>query len=246
MAFTWVLYMSKEPPSYMMHDPAYIYERETNNDLCKHRTLAMFWIEWERKEPPDSLRHDISLIAGGETMATTWIDYVASAEIPEWMRHAPDLLTKNGTMAMVWVSRWWGHAPPDYMRHSPDIRRKDGKTIADLWFSYFVMPSWMRQRLFEGLTVGCEHVKELSRVTKEKTVVCEECSKNNNTEAEQIFNSHRCGICLELYEKGMEVVLYRPCKHLFCKNCAEDWYYVNKLCPCCKSHIIRIELPVKG
>jgi hypothetical protein len=150
--------------------------------------------------------------------------------------HAPELLTPRETMAMLW-SQYKSTYPPGYMKHSPHLKSADGLTILDYWNKDYVPPKWML-----GIeepkypTIGCNHVEELSCLTKEGKVVCDKCSTG---EVEQIIKPHVCGICQNAFILNREVVIYRPCKHICCKECAKNWYRINKTCPYCKIHITK-------
>ncbi len=45
-----------------------------------------------------------------------------------------------------------------------------------------------------------------------------------------------CGICLDTYEKGNEIVQL-PCLHFFHDKCISSWFKVNNSCPICRKEV---------
>ena len=54
------------------------------------------------------------------------------------------------------------------------------------------------------------------------------------SETEKVFTS--CSICSDDY-KDEDSVSVLDCKHVFHKNCIEEWGHYNPVCPICKANI---------
>jgi hypothetical protein len=234
MATCWIFSTRYEPPPFMRHAAELV---------TKNGTMAMCWIRATegRKRIPSYMLHAADLVTPEGTMASTWICYSRECEwygeLPSEIKHAPELLAPYETMAMLWVRHKFT-SPPDFMKHSPRLKSADGRTVKDFWHRYrgFAPPDWMIEAdELKFPMVGCKHVEELSCLTKDGKIVCDKCSTG---EAEKIITPHVCGICQDSFILNREVIVYRPCKHMCCKECAKRWYKVNKTCPYCKMDVM--------
>jgi hypothetical protein len=258
MAIAWIQEVRTEPPECIRHDKSLI---------VNGKTIATTYIAFVKEEPSEWMRHDNSIITVYGTMATGYIKHIRK-EPPEYMRHAPELDTCYGTMATAFILRYSYAKPRPYMLHSPElvtsegtmgmayvrsnhsnppkdmhhyygIKDKNGNTIEYYWrYNRKEMPKWMKKNEPGELVVGCEHIKDLSKITKEDLIVCDNCSSEGD---EPIINASICGICMDSFRKWQEILVYRPCRHICCKECAKEWYEHDKTCPYCKSHITNFE-----
>lgn len=46
-----------------------------------------------------------------------------------------------------------------------------------------------------------------------------------------------CAVCIDQFLIN-DIVRYLPCKHLFHKNCIDQWLLENPTCPICKLNVL--------
>lgn len=92
--------------------------------------------------------------------------------------------------------------------------------ISDLMFNFAIMYSGEQEPVLEDVQVGLTE-KEISSI---KLV------PNEKEETE-------CSICFDNVEIGKEVFDLK-CKHIFHKDCVQEWFNRSKVCPNCRSSLI--------
>jgi hypothetical protein len=253
MASLWFNMYESDVPSYMRHAP----EIEVEGT-----TLAMKWIQQNKTEPPKWMRHSSEIEKRGYTMATTWIQYVKS-EPPGWMIYSPGLLLGGYTMAMKYIIVLKMEPPPS-LKHEPHILSKDELSLKAYWQLYIstALPEWMNFKPYMKGVIGCSHRGD-KFLNPSNELICRECdgntgsntnntnnnsnnntnnntnnitnnNSNNNTSSVKTFCYDLCPICREDFEKGVEISMFRKCKHVFCEGCLEEWLASHPVkCPCC-------------
>jgi hypothetical protein len=251
LAMKWIQHNGVEPPRWLRHSPNLVAGGETMASIwfnihqsdvpnyMRHApdlevggtTLAMRWIQTCKTEPPAWMRHSSILEKAGNTMATTWISTIKT-EPPGWMKYSPELLIGGYTMAMKYVI-FLQAEPPQSLRHEPHISSKDGLSLKTYWQRYCAhtaLPEWMKFKPYMKGVIGCSHPGD-KLLNSSNELVCSDCGIGEKT-----FCYEMCPICREGFEKGVEIIIFRSCKHVFCGGCLEMWNKTHpEKCPCCNN-----------
>ena len=113
----------------------------------------------------------------------------------------------------------------------------------ELNFEMQVVHQLLENRRFEiHLSTSGQQNSPLAAQNRRKGLSLERIQKFDHFQADESFTDETCWICLEDIKVGM-VMIRLDCigKHVFCKNCIEEWFTNQKTCPNCRFYFQELE-----